>query len=77
MGSAEREVRQAWEDINGDETLAIKMLCFVECARVGNDANKKVQIESLSSSSSLGLSFNSLHAMFFQAYLAHNIAFSA
>ena len=42
MGSAEREVRQAWEDINGDETLAIKMLCFVECARVGNDANKKV-----------------------------------
>ena len=77
MGSTELDVRQTWENINGDETLAIKMVCFVECARVGNDTNKKVQIESLSSSSSLGLSFNSLHAMFLQAYLVDDIAFSA
>ena len=77
IGSAEPDVRRALEDINGDETLAIKMLCFEECARVGNDTNKKVEFESLSSSSSLGLSFNSLHAMFLQAYLVDDIAFSA
>ena len=42
MGIAKTVVRKALEDINGDEILAIKMLCFVECARVGNDTNKKV-----------------------------------
>ena len=76
MGFAETAVRSALEAVNGDEILAIKMLHFAECARAGNDTNAKVQFESLSSSSRLGLSLNSLHAMFLQAYLCYDIALS-
>ena len=74
MGFAEAAVRSALEAVNGVEILAIKMLRFAECARAGNDTNTKVQFESLSSSPSLGLSFNSLHAMFLQAYLSSDVA---
>ena len=42
MGFAEVAVRRALEAVNGDEILAIKMLCFAECAQVGNDTNTKV-----------------------------------
>ena len=44
MGSAKPDVRRASEDINGDETLAIKMLCFVECARVGIDTKWRFRL---------------------------------
>ena len=42
MGFAEVTMRRALEAVNGDEILAIKTLCFAECARDGNDANSKV-----------------------------------
>ena len=42
MGFAETAVRSALEAVNGDEIMAIKTLCFAECARDGNDANSKV-----------------------------------
>ena len=74
MGFAEAAVRSALEAVNGDEILAIKMLRFAECAPARNET--KVQIESLSSSSSLGLSFNSLHSMLLQEYLSFDVALS-
>ena len=76
MGFAEADVRCALEHVYGDEILAIKMLRFVEHARVGNDTNTKVWSESLSSPSCLGLSFNSLHAMFLQEYLSSDVSLS-
>ena len=76
MGFAEAAVRSALEAVNGDEILAIKMLRFAECAPAGNDTNTKVWFESLSSSSSLVLSLNSLHAIFLQVYLSSNVASS-
>ncbi|XP_050256374.1 uncharacterized protein LOC126701953 isoform X3 [Quercus robur] len=42
MGFVEDAVRSALEAVNGDETLAVKMLRFAECARVGNDTNTKL-----------------------------------
>ena len=42
MGFVEDTVRSALEAVNGEEILAVKMLRFAECARVGNDTNTKV-----------------------------------
>ena len=42
MGFVEDTVRSALEAVNGEEILAVKMLRFAECARVGNDTNSKV-----------------------------------
>ncbi|KAK4569020.1 hypothetical protein RGQ29_004428 [Quercus rubra] len=42
MGFVEDVVRSALEAVNGNEILAVKMLRFSECARVGNDTNTKV-----------------------------------
>ena len=42
MGFVEAAVRKALKAVNDDEILAIKMLCFAECAWVGNDTNTKV-----------------------------------
>ena len=42
MGFAEAAVRSALEAADGDEILAIKMLCFAEGAWAGNDTNTKV-----------------------------------
>nr|XP_023918364.1 uncharacterized protein LOC112029914 isoform X2 [Quercus suber] len=42
MGFVEDAVRSALEAVNGDETLAVKMLRFAEFARVGNDTNTKL-----------------------------------
>nr|POE60499.1 hypothetical protein CFP56_49174 [Quercus suber] len=42
MGFVEDAVRSALEAVNGDETLAVKMLRFAECARAGNDTNTKL-----------------------------------
>nr|POF06254.1 hypothetical protein CFP56_74271 [Quercus suber] len=42
MGFVEDAVRSALEAVNGDEILAVKMLRFAECARVGNDTNTKL-----------------------------------
>ena len=74
MGFAEAVVRSALEAVNGDEILAIKMLRFAQFARAGNSTNTKVWFESQCNSSCLGLSFNSLHAMFLQAYPSSDVA---
>ena len=42
MGFVEDAVRSAMESVNGDETLAVKMLRFAEFAWVENDTNTKV-----------------------------------
>ena len=76
MGFTEAAVRSVLEAISGDEILAIKMLRFAKSAWAGNDTAAKVSFESLSSSSSLSLSFNSLPAMFLQAYLSSDVALS-
>ena len=76
MGFTKAVVESALEAADGDEVSAIKMLCFAECGPAGIDTYRKVWFEFLSSSSSLGLSFNSLHAMFLQAYLSSSVALS-
>ena len=63
MGFAEATMRSALEAVNGDEILAIKTLHFADCGPAAIETYRKVWFESLSSSSSIGLSFNSLHAM--------------
>ena len=42
MGFAEAAVRSALEAVNGNEILAIKMLCFAECGPAGIDTYRKV-----------------------------------
>ncbi|XP_030938688.1 uncharacterized protein LOC115963708 isoform X3 [Quercus lobata] len=42
MGFAEAAVGSALEAVNGDEILAIKMLCFAECGPAGIDTYRKL-----------------------------------
>ncbi|XP_050256391.1 uncharacterized protein LOC126701953 isoform X20 [Quercus robur] len=42
MGFAEAAVRSALEAVNGNEILAIKMLCFAECGPAGIDTYRKL-----------------------------------
>ena len=46
MGFAEAAVGSALEAVNGDEILAIKMLCFAGCGPAGIDTYRKVYFES-------------------------------